>query len=255
MSGLKGDVAIPKLSAGASAAFVGENSAVAEQNPTFAQITMSPKTLGAFVDISRLLMIQSDPSVEQIIRDDLLNALAQKIEDVAIEGAGSNEPTGILQTSGIGSVALGTNGAAPTWASIVNLVREVEADNAAINANALRFLTNPKAKAKLSQTSKVASTDSMMILDEPWSSMYGYGMEVTSNVPSDLTKGTGTALSALIFGDFSQLMIGLFSTADILIDPYTGGSAGTVRIRVMQEVDTAVRHAESFAAITDMITT
>ena len=67
--------------------------------------------------------------------------------------------------------------------------------------------------------------------------MYGYGMEVTSNVPSDLTKGTGTALSALIFGDFSQLMIGLFSTADILIDPYTGGSAGTVRIRVMQEVD------------------
>ena len=255
MSGLRGDVAIPKLAGGASAAFVGENSAVAEQNPTFAQVTMSPKTLGAFVDISRLLMIQSDPSVEQIIRDDLLNALAQKIEDVAIEGAGSNEPTGILETSGIGSVALGTNGAAPTWASIVNLVREVEQDNAAINANALRFLTNPKVKAKLSQTAKVGSTDSVTILDDPWASMYGYGMEVTSNVPSDLTKGTGSALSALIFGDFSQLMIGLFSTADILIDPYTGGSAGTVRIRVMQEVDTAVRHAESFAAITDMITT
>lgn len=254
MSGLKGDVAIPKLAGGSAAAFVGENSAVAEQNPTFAQVTMSPKTLGAFVDISRLLMIQSDPSVEQIIRDDLLNALAQKIESVAINGGGSNEPDGILQTSGIGSVAIGTNGGALAWSHIVDLVKEVEQDNAALNGGALRFLTNPKVKAALSQTAKVSSTDSRMILDDPWSAMYGYGVEVTSNVPSNLSKGTGSNLSALVYGDFSQLMIGLFSTADVLIDPYTGGSAGTVRIRVMQEVDTAVRHAESFSAVTDATT-
>lgn len=251
MSGLKGDVAIPKLTAGANVAFVGENSGVAEQNPTFGQVTMSPKSMGAFVDISRLLMIQSDPSVEQLIRDDLLNALANKLEQVAINGGGSNEPSGILQTSGIGSVAIGTNGGALTWAHIVDLVKEVEADNAALNGSTLSYLTNPKVTAALAQTAKVASTDSRMILDEPYTGMYGQSVAVTTNVPSNLTKGTGTALSALLYGDFSQLMIGLFSTADVLIDPYTGGAAGTVRIRVMQEVDCAVRNAESFAAVVD----
>jgi len=250
MSGLRGDVAIPKLSAGVSAGFVAENGATAEVNATFAQVTMSPKSLGAFTDVSRLLMIQSDPSVEQIVRDDLLNAIAQKIEDVAIEGAGSNEPTGILETTGIGSVAIGTNGGNATWGSVVDLIKEVEQDNAAIGE--VNFLTNSKVKSHLAQTAKVSSTDSVMILNDPWTSLYGYNMAVTNQVPSDLTKGTGTGLSALIAGDFSQLMVGLFSTSDVLVDPYTGGSSGAVRIRVMQEVDVAVRHAQSFAAITDI---
>ena len=252
MSGLKGDVAIPKLATGVSAGFVAENGATTEVNATFAQVTMSPKSLGAFTDVSRLLMIQSDPSVEQIVRDDLLNSIAQKIEDVAIEGGASNEPTGITGTTGIGSVAIGTNGGALTWAKVTDLVKEVEVDNAAINANTLAYLTNPKVKSHLASTSKVASTDSVMLLDAPWNQLYGYDLAVTNNVPSDLTKGSGTGLSAMIFGDFSQLMIGFFSTPDVLIDPYTGGSSGAVRIRVIQEVDVAVRHAQSFAACLDI---
>ena len=252
MSGLKGDVAIPKLATGVSAGFVAENGATSEVNATFAQVTMAPKSLGAFTDVSRLLMIQSDPSVEQIVRDDLLNSIAQKIEDVAIEGGGSNEPTGITGTTGIGSVAIGTNGGAMTWAKVTDLVKEVEVDNAAINANTLAYLTNPKVKSHLASTAKVASTDSVMLLDAPWNQLYGYNMSVTNNVPSDLTKGTGTGLSAMIFGDFSQLMIGFFSTPDVLIDPYTGGSTGAVRIRVIQECDIAVRHAQSFAACLDI---
>lgn len=252
MSGLRGDVAIPKLATGVSAGFVAENGATSEVNATFAQVTMSPKSLGAFTDVSRLLMIQSDPSVEQIVRDDLLNSIAQKIEDVAIEGGGSNEPTGITGTTGIGSVAIGTNGGSATWSTITDLVKEVEVDNAAINAGTLAFLTNPKVKSHLASTSKVASTDSVMLLDAPWDSLYGYNMAVTNNVPSDLTKGTGTGLSALLYGDFSQLMVGFFSTPDVLIDPYTGGSSGAVRIRVIQEIDVAVRHAQSFAACLDI---
>ena len=252
MTGLRGDVAIPKLATGVSAGFVAENGATNEVNAVFSQITMSPKSLGAFSDVSRLLMIQSDPSVEQIVRDDLLNAIAQKIEDVAIEGGGSNEPTGITGTAGIGSVAIGTNGGALTWDAITDLVKEVEVDNAAINANTLAYLTNPKVKSHMASTPKVASTDSVMLLDAPWNQLYGYDLAVTNNVPSDLTKGTLTTASALIYGDFSQLMMGFFSTPDILIDPYTAGSTGAVRIRVMQEMDLAVRHAASFAACLDI---
>jgi len=252
MTGLKGDVAIPKLATGVSAGFVAENGATSEVNAVFSQITMSPKSLGAFTDISRLLMIQSDPSVEQIIRDDLLNAIAQKVEDVAIEGGGSNEPTGITGTAGIGSVAIGTNGGDLTWQAITDLVKEVEVDNAAINGNTLAYLTNPKVKSHMASTSKVASTDSVMLLDAPWNSLYGYDLAITNNVPSDLTKGTLTTASAMIYGDFSQLMMGFFSTPDILIDPYTAGSTGAVRIRVMQELDIAVRHSQSFAACLDI---
>ena len=91
-----------------------------------------------------------------------------------------------------------------------------------------------------------------MLLDAPWNSLYGYDLAVTNNVPSDLTKGTLSTASALIFGDISQLMFGFFSTPDILIDPYTAGSTGAVRIRVMQEMDLAVRHAQSFAACLDI---
>jgi HK97 family phage major capsid protein/HK97 family phage prohead protease len=252
LSGLKGDVAIPKMTAAATAAFVAENNAVAEQNQTFGQLTLSPKSLGAFTDMSRLLMIQSDPSVEAIIRDDLLNAIAQKIEQVAIQGGGSNEPTGILGTTGIGSVAIGTNGGAATWASVVDLVKEVEADNAGLSADSMAYLTNSKVKSHLAQTAKVSSTDSVQILNDPWSSLYGYNMAVTNNVPSDLTKGTGSALSALVFGDFSQLIIGMFSSADVLVDPYTNSATGAVRVRVMQEMDLGVRNAQSFAAIKDI---
>ena len=256
MSGLTTKISIPKVSAGVSAAFVAEDAAVAAVNQTTGQITLQGKTLGCYEDISRLLLQQSDPSIEAIVRNDILAAVANKIEDVAIEGDAGAEPTGITKTSGIGSVAIGTNGGPPTWASVTNLVKEVEADNAAMNASTMGFLTNPKVKSKLSNTAKVASTDSVMILNDPWNALYGHTLGVTTNVPSNLTKGnvSGTC-SAIIFGDFSQLMLGLFSTPDILIDPYTNGSKGTVRLVVMQEVDVAVRHAESFAACLDYVTT
>lgn len=255
MTGLSGDVAIPKMSAGVSAGFVAESGDVSEVNATFAQVTMSPKTLGAMTDISRTLMTQSDPSAEAIVRDDLLNAIAAKLEDVAIEGGGSNEPTGITQTSGIGSVAIGTNGGAPTWASITNLVKEVEVDNAIVTDN-LAFLTNPKVKSKMASTAKVSSTDSVMLLDDPWNAVYGYPLAITTHVPSDLTKGTSSGVcSAMIFGDFAQLIMGFFTAADVLVDPYTGGAAGTTRIIVHQDVDVAIRHAQSFAADLDYTTT
>jgi HK97 family phage major capsid protein/HK97 family phage prohead protease len=256
MSGLNTKIQIPKISAGAAAAFVAESGDVADQTQTTAQITMVGRTLGARTDVSRLLLLESDPSIEQIVRDDLLAAVANKIEDVAIEGGASNEPTGITQTSGIGSVAIGTNGGAPTWAAVTNLVKEVEIDNAAINGDTLAFLTNPKVKSKMANTVRVTSTDSHMILNDPYTSLYGYDIGITTNVPSDLTKGsTSGSCSALIFGDFSQLMMGVFGGGpDVLIDPYTNSASGSVRIVVHQEIDIAVRHAQSFAACLDLTT-
>ena len=254
MSGLKGDVSIPKMATVAAAAFVAENSAVSEQNQTFGELALVPRTLGVMTDISRKLMLQSDPSAEAIVRNDLLNAVAAKIESVSIAGGGSNEPTGITGTSGIGSVAIGTNGGAPTFASAVNLVKEVEQDNAAISGS-MGYLTNAAVKAKLSSTAKVSSSDSVMILDAPWTELYGYKFGVTNHVPSNLTKGsTSGTCSAMIFGDFSQMILAFWSSPDVLIDPYTNSSKGGTRVVVFQDCDVGIRHAQSFAACLDYTT-
>ena len=254
MSGLKGDVAIPALNAKTSVGFVAENTAPgAEGAPTFRQVTMAPKTIAQYVDLGRKLMMQSDPSVEQIIRDDMLRQFAAKIDEVAIEGGGTNEPTGITQTSGIGSVAIGTNGGAITYAAAVNLEREVAIDNAL--GGRLSYLTNPKVVAAMRTTSRQASgVEGNFILNDS-NTLLGYGVTSSTLVPSDLTKGTAEDVcSALIFGNFADLMIGMFGGLDVLVDPYSGSTTGATRISMFQDVDVAVRHAESFAAILDITT-
>ena len=256
MSGLTTKVQIPKVSAGAAAAFVAESGDVADQTVTTAQITMQARTLGARSQVSRQLLLESDPSIEQIVRDDLVAAIASKIQDVMIEGGGSNEPSGVTQTSGIGSIAIGTNGGAPTWASVTGLIKELEIDNAVLNEGTIGFVTNPKVKSKLANTAKVASSDSVMILNDPWTQLYGYPVKFTTDVPSDLTKGsTSGTCSAMIAGDWSQLLMGSWgSSPDVLVDPYSSSNDGTVKIVVFSEIDAAVRHAQSFAACLDYTT-
>ena len=254
MQGLSGDVAIPALNAKTAVGFVAENNAPGSEGaPTFRQVTMSPKTLVQYVDISRKLSMQSDPSVEQIIRDDMTRQFAAKIDDVAIEGGASNEPTGITQTSGIGSVAMGTNGGAITYAKLVDLEKEVAIDNAL--GGSLAYLTNPKVVGAMRQVSRQASgVEGNFILNDS-NTILGYPVASTTLVPSDLTKGsTSGTCSAVIFGNFADLMIGMFGGLDVLVDPYTGSSTGATRIAMYQDVDVAVRHAESFAAILDVTT-
>ena len=254
MSGLSGDVAIPALNAKTAVGFVAENNAPGSEGaPTFRQVTMSPKTIAQYVDLSRKLMMQSDPSVEQIIRDDMLRQFAAKIDEVAIEGGGTNEPTGITKTSGIGSVAIGTNGGAITYAAAVNLEREVAIDNAL--GGRLSYLTNPKVVSSMRTTPRQASgVEGNFILNDS-NTLLGYGVASSSLVPSDLTKGTSSGVcSAMIFGNFADLMIGMFGGLDVLVDPYSGSTTGATRISMFQDVDIAVRHAESFAAILDITT-
>jgi len=254
--GLTNRIRMPKIATGAAAGFVEEAGDVSDQSPTDAGVTLQPRTLGAKAAISRLLALESVPAIEQVVQDDLLRSIADKIEYYAIQGSGSSgQPTGILNDGNVGNVDIsaGTDVAALTWADITDLVKTVEDANGVINQAALGWLSNPKVKAKMANTVKVSSTDSVMLLNDPWNSIYGYRAEFTSNVPSDLDPGDGGSdASALIFGDFSQLMVGLFGSPSVMVDPYSEGDSGNVVIRVMQEVDVALRNAASFA-ITDEV--
>lgn len=255
LSGLRGNIAIPRQSGAATAYWVSENSAFTESNQTFAQVTMSPKFVGTFTDMSRRLVVQSDPSVEALVRSDLATVLATAVDAACFHGTGTNgQPLGIINQSGIGSVAIGTNGGAPTYASVVNLMRAVEIANAL--AGSLAYVTNPKVKAKLMTTAKQSSgVEGNFILQDP-SNLNGYRFESTQQISSTLTKGSASSVcSAMFFGNFAELLIGYFGGLDVLVDPYTGGAAGTLRIRTLMDCDVAVRHAESFAVVSDYTTT
>jgi HK97 family phage major capsid protein len=253
LSGLKGNVSIPKVSAGASGAWVAEGGAPSETTHTTTSITLSPKHLAAYTEVGRTLVIQSSPAVDAWVGGDLRKALGTSLDAGAINGSGtSNEPTGILNQSGIGAVAMGTNGAIPDWDSLVDLIQEVAIDDA-LNGR-LGFLTNSKVVAKLRKTAKVSSTDSVMIMEKT-GALLGYPLFESSNVPSNLTKGSGTDLSACLFSNFADLIIGSWGSGiDLLVDPYADSTKGLIRISAFLDCDVQIKHAESFASVQDLIT-
>ena len=251
LTGLVGNIAIPRATGGATAYWVAESNPPNESQAAFDQVTMSPKTVGAFSDISRKLLLQSSIDVEGFVRNDLATVLALAIDLAAINGSGaSNQPRGLLNTSGIGDAAGGTNGAAPTWANIVELESDVAIANADVGT--MGYLTNAKVRGKLKTTSKVSGQNGFIWED---GMLNGYTAAVSNQVPSNLTKGTSSGVaSAIIFGNWADLIIGQWGTLDLMVDPYSGSTSGTVRVVALQDVDIAVRQAVSFSAMLDALT-
>lgn len=251
LTGLQGNVAIPRQTGAGTAYWVAESNAPTESQQAFDQVTMSPKTVGAFTDISRKLLAQSSLDVEALVQQDLATVLGLAIQQAAINGTGaSNQPSGLL-TLITPSVAGGTDGLAPTWAHIVELESDVSVANADVGT--LSYLTNAKVRGKLKGTSKVSGQNGF-VWDGGDTPLNGYRAAVTNAVPSNLTKGSGSNLSAIIFGNWSDLLIGMWGTLDLMVDPYSLSTAGSVRVVALQDVDVAVRHAESFATMVDAIT-
>ena len=255
LPGLQSDITIPRRSAGGTAYFVAEAGSVTESTGTFDQVSMSPKVMGAFSQFSYLMQLQATPEIEELIRQDFIALLAQKLDQVAINGGGSNEPSGIIQTSGIGSVAIATNGGAITLDKMLDLKQSVAIDNADLPTAG--FLTNTKVENALS---KLKDGNSAYHLS-PYGGEIGQQqlasrrMMISNNVPSNLTKGSSSGVcSAAIYGNFSDLLIGLFGSLELLTDPYTQFQSGGVGVRALQGVDVSVRHPESFGAILDITT-
>jgi len=252
LTGLVGNIAIPRLSGTGTAYWVAENTAPTESDQTIAQVTMSPKTVGAFTDISRRLLLQSSIDVEAMVQNDLATILGLAIQQAAINGSGaSNQPSGIL-TRVTASVIGGTNGAAPTWANIVQLESDVAVANADVGT--LGYLTNARVRGKLKTTSKVTGQNGF-VWDDGDTPMNGYRTAVTNAVPSNLVKGSsGATCSAIVFGNFADLVIGMWGSLDLMVDPYTGSTAGTVRVVALQDVDVQLRNVVSFATMVDALT-
>ena len=232
MANLSGNVAIPAMNAATSVYWVAEGAAPTEGAPTFRQVTLSAKNVAAYVDISRNLMIQADPSVEGIIRDDITMGVAQALDTVALNGGGSNEPSGVLQTTGIGSVTLAdqVSPKLPTWGEVIDIETEVSQDNALDGS--LAYVMPPAIAGGCKQTAK-DSGSGLFIMDG--NTINGYPVAVTSNCLAD----------TIIFGNWSDLIIGQFGAVEVLTE--RSASTGILTLGIHLACDVGVRHAESFA--------
>ena len=255
MTGLVSDVDIPKLTGDSNVYWLDESEDVTESDLETGQVTLSPKTVGSKVKFTRRLLKQSSPSVEAVIRNRLVAKMALGIDLACIQGKGGKEPTGILNTAGIGAVVGGTNGAAMTFKHAVELETAVATSNADVGN--LAYLTNAPVRGALKTTEKASGTAQFVWFDgqEPGFGMVnGYRAAVSNQVAANLTKGTSSNCSAIIFGNWNDLLIGEWGVLDLQVDPYTSGDSGGVIVRTFQDVDVAVAHQESFAAMTDILT-
>lgn len=255
LGGLQGNIDFPKVIADDEATEKAENAVSAESSATFSKISLSPRRLPIFVEVSRQLLLQTTVDIEAWLRNDMAFQIAQVMDQRGIYGSGSGQPYGILNTSGVGAVALGTNGAAPTFDLFVDLETAVATLDADIGA--LGYLTNTKVRGKCKKTLVASNTAAQMIWDRqnPSSPLNDYKVGVTNIVPSTLTKGgSGAVCSAVAFGNFNDALMGQWGGLEFLVNPYSRDTEGLIRLNAWTFYDFLLRRVESFAVCKDILT-
>jgi len=235
ISGLKRDLCVPRFTQGATAQWVGEAEAPAESTPTTGLVSLAPKRLAAFVDYSRELLLQSE-DLEAALRRDLAAAIASALDRALLVGSGSgNEPCGIWNTQGIGSVS-GTSFSLSTAASII---RAVEDGNVPLSGPGCGWVM-PPAVAELLRQREAASGSGFLI--DGNGKMLSFPVYVTSAMPA----------ASILFGNFAGgvQLAQWGSGIDILINPYTGSKYRTVSIIANAWLDVCCRWPLAFCKVT-----
>lgn len=240
LTGLRGNVSIPKHGTGLTTGWVGENTAVSDGNMTFDEVTLTPKHVGGKTEMSRQLIQQSAPAIEQLVREDLAFLIAQQIDSALIQGGGANEPSGIMSLIGGGGVQSGSL-ATLDWDAVLTMLEQIELEN----ASASNWLTNPTGKKTFASALKTSGLPGYLleggrVADLPLFS--------TNQI---VTDSTGTPV---ILGDWSQVLLGVWSEIDILVNAWADPaySRGGVLVRAMATCDIALRHPQAFVVATDL---
>lgn len=247
LSGLVANLDLPRLKGSGTAGWVEEDAAAQRSDARFDSVEMSPKTVTAEYQMSRKLMLQA-PQLETLLRQDLGYLLAQALDGAAIMGGGVSEPDGIIGMAGVSVISMGANGGALTIDTAADLIGAVADANA---GGAASFLTNSKVR-RAAMKLKDANGRPYQLSDV----FKNEAVTFSNQVPSKLSKGTASnSLSALLYGVWSDLVIGYWSAVDIVLNPYHPdvSSKGGALLNAFLDADVALRHPESFAVAKDII--
>ena len=238
LTGLKGNVTIPKMAAPGTAYWLAnEGTAITESQPTIGQLSLSPKHCGGYTEFSRQLMMQSSLAIDALVANDLAATVAQGIDSAVINGSGSGgQPTGLLLSPGLGSFSGTTLGLAG--------LLEAQTDCAnALGGNSIAYLTTPAVAGKLKQRQAVSSTYSPL-----WEGNVMGGKMCGFNALSSPTVPTDT----MIFGAWEEVVIGEWGMLEISSNPFANFQAGIVGVRAIQTVDVGVRQSSAFSVATSI---
>ena len=237
LSGLVGNVSIPKYGSGLSAGWVTEGQALTETDMTFDSVTLTPHHVGGITEMSRQLIQQSAPAIEDLVRQDLSYAVAAEIDRAIIAGTGTGgEPLGLLgRTGSDGEVQIA---AIPSdWADVL----DIEQMLAAVNVNPTGWYTSPEVMTALRKILKAPTAGSDYI--------------ATAGRIGDLPAASSNAApaSTAILGDWSQVLVGQWGAVELLVNPYAEipYRRGGVLVRAFSTIDVAVRHEEAFVVALD----
>ena len=253
ITGLDQNTDFPRLSAVATAQWVADGSAITtDTTEAFNKLSIRPHTVGSVVEFTRQMLLTSTPAVQDACRNDMVQVVARAIDLAALDGSGSPDPLGILNTSGLTVISNGTNGGSLSWPGVLALMEAVQLANAP--ETAMGFAGNPRVRASAMGTLRFAGVAAGTIMESP-NELAGYPFAATTQLPLN-TKGTGSNLSTLIFGAWDEVIIAMFGEGvEVLANPYGSPqfNAGNVAVRVLCTADVQLRHIASFAAMTDIV--
>lgn len=249
LSGLVGNVAIPRQSGAATAYWLAEGDSVTASDQAFAQVAATPRRLSAQTAFTKQLLAQAGLDAEALIRDDLMQVIAIAKDLAGIAGTGGAQPRGILNgptVDGSGSSTLNqlqtvTFGGAPTWTNVVAFEQKIQTQNADIST--MQFLTNPTVRAAWKTTVKVANYPVFLCENNRSND---YPVNITNQVGT-----SGTYANRVIFGAWAQAMFCDWAGMDVVVDPYTQAASNKIVVTVNQFTDFIVRHWPSFCVSTD----
>jgi HK97 family phage major capsid protein len=242
LSGLVGDVTIPKQTAAATGYWLAdEATAITESQQTFGQLALSPRTVGALTQISRKLMLQSSPSVEQLVLSDLAKVVAIAVDLAAIAGTGTEQPTGIINTGSIGGFT-GTSLASP---GVLNAQADVADANAL--SGSLGYVTTPTVASLLMARPELPTSGTTRLWQGNMleGSIFGFRAMTTAQMPA----------GDMIFGDWSQLVIAEWGVLELATSESANTAdfhKGITTIRAFYSVDVGVRYVGAFSLATSI---
>ena len=254
LGNLEGNLSLPRLTTSVAAGWENEGDERANADAVFDQVDLAPKQLMAVTAYSRKLLAQTSPDIEMLLRNDVATMMATVLDKQILgRDVSSKGPTELAAETGVNSVSVsGADGGPPTWATVVGLETQVAIDDALMSREA--YITTPGVVGQLKTIEKAANTG--MFLAAPDGSLNGYTCLRSNTVKHDSAKGSsGATLHSLIFGCWSQLIVGSWAGIDVMADIYTLASRAQVRLIGYSLFDTAVRHGESFAICNELTVT
>lgn len=250
LDNLVGDADIPRQTGSSTAQWVAEDGEITATDADFDDVSLSPKTVGAITSYSRRTLINAVPSIENIVRQDLAAVVANAIDLQAMIGDGlSNRPTGVINATGAHELTL----AGPTWAQVLDFIASIQGANADLGS--MGWTMTPAAVAKFRSTLKeTGDAGAGYLMAEP-GNLAGYRAAQTTALPQPTAGDPAVTTSTVIFGAWSQLLVAYWGGTDVLVNPYETAaySRGRVLVRIMRDVDVAVRHGASFAFADDLV--